>query len=323
MTDYVKPKVLVSKCVGFDSCRYNGGIISSEVVDTLQDYVDFVPVCPEVEIGLGVPRKALRLVEKDGEARLIQTENRKDCTEEMNQYSEELFSEIGEIDGAILKNRSPSCGTTDVKVYADLDKSGVIDKSSGIFGGAVQGRYPFKPVENEGRLRNFRIRENFYTSLFALSRFRNRVEGKGSIDDLTDFQAKHKFLLMAYDQDKMRELGRIAANPAEKEIERVIQNYGELLSEVLSENPSPGSHVNTLQHAYGYFSDELGSQEKSLFDDYIEDYRAGKAPLSTIISMVRSWIARFDREYLEKQRYFDPYPPELMDISDSGKGRDL
>lgn len=323
MTDYVKPKVLVSKCIGFDSCRFNGGIISSEVVDTLQGHVDFVPVCPEVEIGLGAPRNALRLVEKDGKARLIQTKTWKDYTEEMKSYARDLFSELGQIDGAILKNRSPSCGTTDVKVYADLDKSGVIEKAPGIFGGAVRCRYPFKPVENEGRLRNFQIRENFYTNLFAIARFRQRVEGEGSISDLTDFQAEHKFLLMAYDQDKMRELGRIAANPDEKEIEEVIQEYRKLLSKVLSENSSPGSHVNTLQHAYGYFSEKLGNQEKSLYSDYIEDYREGKVPLSTIISMVRSWIARFDREYLEGQRYFDPYPRELMNISDSGKGRDL
>ncbi|MBS3787209.1 DUF1722 domain-containing protein [Candidatus Bipolaricaulota bacterium] len=323
MTDYVKPKVLVSKCIGFDSCRFNGGIISSEVVDTLQEQVKFVPVCPEVEIGLGVPRKALRLVKKDGEPRLIQTETREDYTEEMKHYAEGLFSKIGEIDGAILKNRSPSCGTTDVKAYADLDKSGVIEKAPGIFGGAVKDRYPFKPIENEGRLRNFRIREDFYTSLFAIARFRQRVEGKGSISELTDFQARHKFILMAYDQDKMRKLGRMAANPDEKEIEKIIQDYRELLSKVLSENPSPGSHVNVLQHAYGYFSDELENREKSLFDDYIEDYRKGKVPLSSIISMIRSWIARFDRDYLEEQRYFDPYPRELMDISDSGKGRDL
>ncbi|MFB6291203.1 MAG: YbgA family protein [Candidatus Bipolaricaulia bacterium] len=323
MTDHVRPTVLVSKCIGFDSCRFNGGIISSEVVDALKDYVEFKPVCPEVEIGLGIPRKALRLVEKDEEPRLIQTETRKDYTEKMKQYAEEIFAELGEIDGAILKNRSPSCGTTDVKVYADLDKSGVIEKAPGLFGGAVKSRYPFKPVENEGRLRNFRIRENFYTSLFAISRFRNRVEGTGSVSALTNFQARHKFLLMAYDQDKMRALGQMAANSDEKEIERVIQDYSKLLSKVLSENPSPGSHVNTLQHAYGYFSDELGNKEKSLFNDYIEDYREGKVPLSTLISLVRSWIVRFDEEYLKDQWYFDPYPQGLVEISDSGKGRDL
>lgn len=323
MTDYVKPKVLVSKCIGFDSCRFNGGIISSEVVNALKDHVEFKPVCPEVEVGLGVPRKALRLVEKDGEARLIQTETRVDFTEKMKQYADELFSELGEIDGTILKNRSPSCGTTDVKVYADLDKSGVIEKAPGIFGGAVLDHYPFKPIENEGRLRNFRIREDFYTAMFALARFRRNVAERDSIKALTDFQAEHKFLLMSYDQEKMREMGQVAANREDKDIEQVIENYHGLLTKALSDSPSPGAHVNTLEHAFGYFSDELSTREKSLFKDYIGDYRGGKVPLSTLISLVRSWIVRFEEDYLLGQRYFDPYPNELMEISDSGKGRDL
>ncbi|MFW6104936.1 MAG: YbgA family protein [Candidatus Bipolaricaulota bacterium] len=322
MIDYVKPKVLVSKCIGFESCRFNGGIISSEVVENLKNFVEFEPVCPEVEIGLGTPRKALRLVEKDGGVRLIQSETRKDYKEEMESYAANLFSELNEIDGAILKNRSPSCGTNDVKLYADLDKSGVLKKVPGLFGGAVVEEYPLKPVENEGRLRNFRIREDFYTDLFALARFRKHVLEDGSIKALTDYQANNKFLLMTYDQETMREMGKIAANPEDEEIERVIEKYQELLTQALSESPSPGGHVNTLEHSFGYFSDELSSQEKSLFKDYIEDYREGKVPLSTLISLVRSWIVRFDEEYLKEQRYFDPYPSGLVEISDSGKGRD-
>lgn len=175
-----------------------------------------------------------------------------------------------------------------MKVYAVLDKSGVIKKSPGIFGGALRDHYPFKPVENEGRLRNFRIREDFYTSLFAIARFRNQVAGKGSISDLTDFQAKHKFLLMAHNQDKMRELGPIAANREDNKVEQVIEEYRELLSQVLLDTPSCGAHVNVLEHAFGYFSDELSMEEKSLFEDYIQDYRSGKTPLSTIISLIRS-----------------------------------
>ncbi|MBS3735638.1 DUF1722 domain-containing protein [Candidatus Bipolaricaulota bacterium] len=319
----IKPKVLLSKCIGFDSCRFNGGIISSDVVENLKNYVEFEPVCPEVEIGLGVPRKALRLVEKEGAPRLIQTETRKDCTEEMKDYASNLFSELDEIDGAILKNRSPSCGTNDVKLYDDLDKSGVLKKVPGIFGGAVVEEYPLKPVENEGRLRNFRIREDFYTALFALARFRKHVLENESMKALTDYQARHKFLLMTYDQETMRKMGKIAANREEKEVGQVIKNYHELLTQALSESPSPGTHVNTLEHSFGYFSDELNSQEKSLFQDYIEDYRAGKVPLSSLISLVRSWIVRFNVEYLKDQRYFDPYPHGLVEISDSGKGREL
>ncbi len=140
---------------------------------------------------------------------------------------------------------------------------------------------------------------------------------------MSEFQAKHKYLLMAYDQEKMRKLGRMASSPEGKEVRELISDYGKILSRALSGTPSPGSHVNVLQHVYGYFSGELDDREKDLFEDYVEDYRAGKVPLSTVTSLIRSWIARFDRDYLEKQRYFDPFPRELVDISDSGKGRDL
>ena len=323
MKNYARPVILTSKCITFDSCRFNGGIVSSEVVESLKGYVDFVTVCPEVEIGLGIPRKALRLVEKNGEERLVQTETEKDYTDAMREYSKRLFSGLDDIDGAILKNRSPSCGTNDVKVYSDVEKSGLVDSSSGIFGSEVKKRFPLKPVENEGRLRNFRIREDFYTSMFAMARFRKNVEKETSIKNLTDFQANNKLLLMAYDQNKMRELGRIAANPEEKKIEDIIKDYKKLLSNVLSETPSIGAHVNVLEHAFGYFSQELSSEEKTLFINYVEDFREGKVPLSTLISLVRSWIVRFDQEYLKSQKYFDPYPKQLVEISDSGKGRDL
>ncbi len=153
MSDYVKPKVLVSKCMGFDHCRYNGGIVASEVVDALEDHVEFEPVCPEVGIGLGVPRKPLRLVKKDGEERLLQTETGRDYTEDTLEYADDRFDEIDELDGAILKNRSPSCGTGDVKVYPDLEADSPVGRSAGIFAKALGERYPHKPVENEGRLR--------------------------------------------------------------------------------------------------------------------------------------------------------------------------
>ncbi len=323
MVDYVIPRVLVSKCIEFDSCRFNGGTIASSVVKSLKDFVEFHPVCPEAQIGLGVPRKVLRLVKRDGENKLIQTETEKDFTEQMAGFAFNYFSDLGEIDGAILKSRSPSCGTNDVKVYSSVDQSGVVERSAGVFGAAVQKMFSFKPIENEGRLRNFRLRENFYTSLFALARFRNQVVTARTLRALSDYQARHKFLLMAYDQEKMRELGQIAANREDIELEQVISSYRGILQQVFSQNPSYGSHVNVLQHAFGYFSNHLKAQEKSLFTEYIQDYRQGKVPLSTIISLVRSWIVRFDQEYLKNQRYFDPYPRELVEISDSGKGRDF
>lgn len=323
MADHIKPKVLVSKCIGFGSCRFNGGTISSKVVESLRDHVEFQPVCPEVSIGLGVPRSPLRLVKENEGNRIIQKDTKIDYTERMTQFAAEFLADLQGIDGAILKNRSPSCGSHDVRVYSDLAASRVREKSAGIFGSAVQGHFPDRPVENEGRLRNFRIREIFYSSLFALARFRKNVEEVGAINALTDFQAKHKLLLMSFDQRKTQQLGRIAANTKNREVDDIIANYRDLLVETLSESPSLGSQVNTLQHVYGYVSDQLSEKEKSLFEDYLLNYKKGKVPLGTIISLLRSWIARFEIDYLEEQKYFEPYPRDLMEISDSGKGRNL
>jgi len=319
----LKPKILVSKCIEFDHCRFNGGIIRSEVVADMISFVNFVPVCPEMEIGLGAPRKALRLVRKEGDNRLIQTETGYDATEDMRDFADSLLDPLENLDGFLLKNRSPSCGTNDVKVYAELDEPNVVDRTAGTFGDCVQDKFPLLPIENEGRLRNFRLRENFFTQIFTHARFRERVKGSASMGNLGKFQARHKFLLMAYDQEKAGQLGRLAANERDKKPSHLIQDYENLLWKALSSSPSYSANINVLQHALGYFSDKLNGEEKSFFLDRIERYREGRIPLSAVLNILRSWIVRFDEEYLKEQVFFQPYPEGLVKITDSGKGRSL
>jgi len=323
MNDYVTPRVLVSKCIEFAECRFNGGIISSKVVKLLNPFVEYLAVCPEVAIGLGVPRKALRLVRNDSGPRLVQTETEKDYTDRMAEFSRGYLDSIKEVDGVILKNRSPSCGTNDVRIYSGLKNSSVVDKGPGVFGKIVNEQLSGKPIENEGRLRNHRLRENFYTGLFTLARFREAVKNTRSMKSLIDFHSRHKFIFMSYDQAKMRKMGRMVANQEGLETDAVIKKYEIILQQVVSGESQFTKNINVLEHALGYFSDDLRHSEKELFYDYLEDYRGGKVPLSTVISLVRSWIIRFDQEYLKDQYYFTPYPNELVDISDSGKGRDL
>ena len=166
---FVKPKVVVSKCLTFAKCRYNGDVINDDFIEELKSFVDFEPVCPEVEIGLGVPRKALRLVKKDKGIKLIQPANDRDVTQEMKEFATDYLDSLAGVDGFILKNRSPSCGTRDSKVY---DTNGVPSmKDSGIFGGIVKEQYPRKAVTNEGRLKNFELREHFLTKLYTLAEF--------------------------------------------------------------------------------------------------------------------------------------------------------
>jgi uncharacterized protein YbgA (DUF1722 family)/uncharacterized protein YbbK (DUF523 family) len=313
MREFSRPKVVVSRCLEFDHCRYNGGIISSPVVAKLKKHVDFLPVCPEVEIGLGIPRNPVRIILEKGDHRLVQPSSGKDVTENMKAFCSCFLDSLENVDGFILKYRSPSCGLKDVKIYPSAEGQGVVEKSSGYFGGAVLDKYPFLSVEDEGRLRNARIKENFLTKLFTFAAFR-RVKSEGSMKDLISFHTQNKFLLMAYNQAELRKLGGIAANREGKPFKELISDYEEHLYSALSRAPRYTSTINVLMHALGYFSDQLSSREKALFFDWVEKYREGKTSPCPAINLIRSWIVRFENDYLMNQTFFEPYPEDLMEI---------
>ncbi|MGB2696677.1 MAG: DUF523 and DUF1722 domain-containing protein, partial [Candidatus Zixiibacteriota bacterium] len=224
LREFVKPIVVVSKCIEFESCRYNGLKVSSDVVKKLMPHVQFSPVCPEVEIGLGTPRNPIRLVMVNGKARLIQPVTKDDVTDKMNHFTSSFLDSLDEVDGFILKNRSPSCGIKDVKVYAGAEKGMAVRKGKGFFASSVLERFSHLAIEDEGRLTNFRIREDFLTKAFTLARFR-QVKKSRSMRELVGFQTENKFLLMAYNQKEMRILGRIVANHEKKPKEEVFRNY--------------------------------------------------------------------------------------------------
>jgi uncharacterized protein YbbK (DUF523 family) len=167
--EFVKPQVFISKCLGFAKCRYNGLTIPDEFVTNLKPHVDFHPVCPEVEIGLGIPRDPIRIVSIKKKLHLVQPATGKDLTEEMTDFSTSFLNSLKTVDGFLLKNRSPSCGIKDVKVYPGTGKVASIARDSGFFGAAVLEKFPFSAIEDEGRLKNYRIREHFLTKLFTLA----------------------------------------------------------------------------------------------------------------------------------------------------------
>lgn len=166
-----KPVIIVSKCLGFAHCRYNGLIITSEFVEQLKPFVEFHPVCPELEIGLGVPREPVRVVDSKGQMHLVQPATGIDCTAKMQNFIERFLLAEKEIDGFLLKSRSPSCGIKDVKIFAGIENNYTTRKAAGFFGNAVLTKYPQMPVEDEGRLINFKIREHFLTRIFTAVRF--------------------------------------------------------------------------------------------------------------------------------------------------------
>lgn len=314
MREFSRPKVVVSRCLEFDHCRYNGEIVSSPVVVKLKKYVDFLPVCPEVEIGLGVPRNPVRIVLNKGGHRLVQPLSGKDVTENMKAFCSSFLDSVEGADGFILKFRSPSCGFKDVKVYQSAAGQGVVEKTSGYFGGAVLKRYPFLPVEDEGRLRNARIKEHFLTKLFTFAAFR-KVKSEGGMKDLISFHTQNKFLLMAYNQAELRKLGEIAANRGGKPFKELISNYEEHLYSAFSRAPVYTSTIDVLMHSLGYFSDQLSNREKTLFFDWVQKYREGKASLCPAINTIKLWIVRFESNYLMHQTFFEPYPEDLMEIN--------
>lgn len=313
MRKFVKPRLIVSKCIGFEACRYNGLIIRSEFVEKLKEYADFHPVCPEVEIGLGIPRDPIRIIELEGELRLYQPETGLDITDEMKKFTQNFLGKIDDIDGFILKNRSPSCGIKAVKVYQGFENSRTKSRA-GFFGNAVLEMFPYLAVEDEGRLRNLKIRENFLTKLYILADFR-RVKKSRSLNELIKFHSRNKLLLMAYNQENMRKMGRIIGNPDKKTFDDLISKYQKIFYDSILEPPQYTANINVLMHTMGYFRKELTANEKAFFLDSIEKYRNGIFPLFVCLNILKSWIIRFNNEYLMEQTFFEPYPEELIPIT--------
>jgi len=318
--EFEKPRVVISKCLEFDACRYNGQMIPYDLVKELSPFVEWVPVCPEVEIGLGVPRDPIRIVAEDGEARLVQPSTERDLTDKMVTFTGEFLSGERDVDGFILKSRSPSCGIRDVKQFTPAGHSSPDGKTRGFFGAAVVDRFPNAAIEDEGRLRNYVIREHFLTKLFARARFRTII-ASGAIRDLVNFQAQNKLLLMAYNQTRMRKLGRLVANHGKIPTPELFEAYESGLGQAMARAPRYTSNINVMMHAAGYFSRELNKSEKAFFQRELARYRERRTPLSTLLGVLRSWVVRFDDPYLREQTFFDPYPETLMALSDSGKGR--
>lgn len=316
---FPKPLVVISECLEFAACRYNGAKIPDRFVSKLMPYVIFSPVCPEVRVGLGVPRDPINIIEDGETQRLVQPSTGKDVSEDMDSFSSVFLDSLDEVDGFILKSRSPSCGIKDVK-FRDPKNNAVIAKGAGFFGRAVLARCGDLAVEDEGRLTNFKIREHFLTKLFATARFRE-VSRIRTMKALIDFHSDNKLLFMAYNQSALRQMGKTAANHDKKSIDDVLSTYRDQMLYAFRQSARYTSNINVAMHALGYFKKQLSAREKAFFLDSIEKYREERIPLSVLLGIIQAWIAKYEVEYLARQTFFEPYPMELVEITDSGKGR--
>lgn len=313
-----KPKIVVSRCLGFAKCRYNGQTIPDNFVESLKDYVEYTTVCPEVEIGLGIPRDPIRLIVEDGKIELYQPATDNLYTDEMNKYSTEKLEEIGDVDGFILKGRSPSCGTKDVKVYKGRGKAPNLGKDLGIFTKHVIEKYPYLAVEEEGRLTNLKIREHFLTKLYTMMNFKKVMESN-SMGELVKFHSTNKYLLTAYSQVYLKKLGKIVANHENLPFKDAVYDYREDLGRAFSDVPKHTNYINSFMHMFGYFSGSITAKEKEFVLDSFEKYRHDKIPLSVPVNILKSYVLRYEQDYLLDQSIWSPFPEELLDISDSGK----
>lgn len=318
MSDFLKPNIFFSKCLGFDSCRYNGQMITDDFAEKLKPFVNIVNVCPEMSIGLEVPRDPIRVVSENNEFKLYQPKAEKEFTKEMNEFADSYLNSLNYIDGFLLKSGSPSCGYKNVKIYNGTSKVTGSTKGAGLFGAKVKKLFPYSPVEDEGRLHNYRIRDNFLTRIFINADFR-KVKESNSIKELIAFQSRNKLLLMANSQKYSKILGRITSNGEGKDIKDIFNEYEEILNLAFEKIPKYTSNINVLMHAMGYFSKYITKEETKLILDSLKKYQMRKLTILTPMLLVKSYIVRFNITYLLEQTYFNPYPEDLIMLEDSEK----
>ena len=321
MKDFPIPKIVVSKCLEFDNCRYNGGIVRDQFVVNLRKYVKFDPICPEVAIGLGTPRDPIRLVTIKGVKSLYQPSSDTNLTSKMEYFSESYLNSIKDVDGFILKRGSPSCGITNVKIYTSLTKPSMPQRGIGYFAEKVLKYFPLAAIEDESRLNNKTLREHFLIKLFTNARFR-QVKNEKRIAGLIDFHTKNKMLFMGQSPKILNQMGNILAN-FDDNLDEIINNYEIAMSHLFDRIPKISLMVNVLLKMYNGLKERISNDEKKFFFRNLEEYREGIIPLSSITKIVQSWVVRFEDNYLTRQTLFEPFPKELIKISEFDKQREL
>ncbi|HRU06907.1 MAG TPA: DUF523 and DUF1722 domain-containing protein [Candidatus Brocadiia bacterium] len=310
--NWERPRLGVSACLLGRKVRFDGGHkLDRFVAETLGAYVDFVPVCPEVELGLGVPRDTLRLEGEAAAPRLVVTRTREDITERMAAWARRRVEELAQEDlcGYIFKSKSPSSGMQGVKLYGG--KGAPSKKGVGVFARVFMERFPLLPVEDEGRLNDPGLRENFIERVFALKRWRDAAAQGMTRGRLVEFHTDHKMLIFSHGEAKYRAMGRLVAGAAGRRMAEVAAEYEAALMEALKARATVKSHVNTLAHAMGYLKKMLSADEKQELLEVIEEYRKGWAPLLVPVTLINHYARKFGEAYLLRQTYLRPHPAEL------------
>lgn len=308
-------RIGISACLLGQEVRFDGGHKKDGfLVHTLGEYVEWVAVCPEVEIGLGIPRPTLRLERAEGKdgVRMVMPKTGEDYTDRMVRYAEARMRRLEEadLDGYILKKDSPSCGMMRLKVY---DVHGVPKKEGvGLYAEVLMRRFPNLPVEEEGRLNDPRLRDNFIERVFAHRRLKEAFRGNWTRGGLVAFHTRHKLTLMAHSEKHYRDLGKRVAGIKQADRTAFRETYEREFMECLKRIATVRRNTNVLMHILGYFKNQLAAADRQELLSVIEDYHRELVPLVVPMTLIRHYVRLLDIAYLRDQTYLAPHPKELM-----------
>lgn len=307
-----KIRIGVSSCLLGNEVRWNGGHARDRyVTDTLGEYFEFVPVCPEVECGFGVPRETMHLEGDIDAPRLVTTRTRADHTDRMLSWARRRVRELEKenLCGFIFKKDSPSSGMARVKVFTD--KNQPVKKGIGLFARAFMDHFPLLPAEEEGRLHDTPIRENFIDRIFTLNRWRDCMETGGGLGALVEFHTRHKLLVLSHSPKAYQAMGKLVAEGKRVEAGTLYKTYGEHLMAALALNATVNKNANVLQHMAGYFKRLLTPDEKQEIQEVVDGYHRELVPLIVPITLINHYVRKYDEPYLKKQVYLNPHPVAL------------
>ncbi|RFT16429.1 MAG: hypothetical protein OP8BY_1607 [Candidatus Saccharicenans subterraneus] len=293
-----KPTVVISACLNGFFNRYNGGTVSDDNVNALKPRFELITVCPEVEIGLGIPRKTVSLFKLGDRIEVIQRETGLNVTQKLLDYSEKTINNLPEVDGFILKAKSPSCGVKSAKVFGNREGTNILGKDDGLFPATVRRLRPHLPLIDEGRLNNRELRWEFLARVYLHFLFR---KSSRDIKSLIDFHSRAKYLLMSICQKDLQDLGRILAAHRKGNFEQTLEDYRQTFYRILSRPIRKSNLLNALNHMFGYASPKLTPGERKHFLKLLQQYRSGQTDFVTIIEFLRAYGYRFNLPYLLDQ----------------------
>jgi len=308
-----KIKLGISTCLLGENVRYDGGHkLDRFLTDTLGQYVEYVPVCPEVECGLPVPRESMHLEGDPESPRLVTLRTKQDMTERMVGWAKKRVVELEKegLCGFIFKSDSPSSGMERVRVYNE--KGMPVKKGVGMFAGIFMEHYPLLPVEDEGRLHDPKLRENFVERIFTLKRWREVLAKKESRGNLVDFHTQQKLLILSHSPRHYQIMGKLVAQAKDILLKNLYQQYQTLLMEALQLKTTPKKNSNVLMHMMGYFKEQLSSDEKQELLEVLDHYRQEYIPLIVPMTLINHYVRKYDQPYLKEQVYLNPHPLELQ-----------